>query len=46
MSATLAPQEWHEVTAPPPGIALAAAGVMAGYDAGTLACDDLCRLVA
>ena len=46
MSATLAPQEWHEVTAPPPGIALAAAGVMAGYDAGTLACDELCRLVA
>ena len=46
MSATLAPREWHEVTAPPPGIALAAAGVMAGYDAGTLACDELCRLVA
>jgi predicted metal-dependent enzyme (double-stranded beta helix superfamily) len=46
MNATLAPQEWHEVTAPPPGIALAAAGVTAGYDAGTLASDELCRLVA
>jgi len=46
MNATLAPQEWHEITAPPPAIALAAAGVTAGYDAGTLASDELCRLVA
>ncbi len=46
MSATLAPQEWHEITAPPPCIALAAAGVAAGYDAGTLAGEELCRLVA
>jgi hypothetical protein len=47
MSATLAAQEWHEVTAPPPGIALAAAGVVAGgYGAGMLGSEELCRLVA
>jgi predicted metal-dependent enzyme (double-stranded beta helix superfamily) len=46
MSAALAPQEWHEVTAPPREIALAAAGVAAGYDAETLAPGELCRLVA
>jgi hypothetical protein len=46
MSATLAPQAWHEITAPPPGIALAAAGVAAGYGTGTLAPAALCSLVS
>jgi len=46
MSATLAPQDWREVTAPPPHIAFAAAGVAAGYDDGTLTGEELCRLVA
>jgi predicted metal-dependent enzyme (double-stranded beta helix superfamily) len=46
MSARLAPQDWREVTAPPPRIAFAAAGVAAGYDDGTLTGEELCRLVA
>jgi cysteine dioxygenase type I len=42
----LRPQEWHDVTAPPPGIALAAAGVAAGFGDGVLDPDSLRRLVA
>ena len=42
----LRPQEWHDVTAPPPGIALAAARVVAACGHGTLDPDALCRLVA
>jgi len=42
----LSAQEWHDVTAPPPGIALAAARVAAACGHGTLDADALCRLVA
>jgi predicted metal-dependent enzyme (double-stranded beta helix superfamily) len=41
----LKPQEWHEVTAPPPALAAAAGEVAASYGAGTLAPAVLCRLV-
>jgi predicted metal-dependent enzyme (double-stranded beta helix superfamily) len=46
MSATLAPQEWHEVTAPPEDIARAAGRLAASYGTGTLAPAELCRLVS
>lgn len=41
----LKPQEWHEVTAPPPALAAAASVLAARYGAGTLASDDLGRLI-
>ena len=41
----LLPQEWHEVTAPPPEIARAAAVVTAGYGATALETDALSLLV-
>jgi predicted metal-dependent enzyme (double-stranded beta helix superfamily) len=41
----LLPQEWHEVTAPPPEIARAAAAMTARYDASTLDTDALSLLV-
>ncbi len=41
----LLPQEWHEVTAPPPEIARAAADLTAGYGARTLDTDALSLLV-
>jgi predicted metal-dependent enzyme (double-stranded beta helix superfamily) len=46
VSAVLAPQEWHEVTAPPPGIALAAGGLAERYGPATLTPGELCGLVA
>jgi Cysteine dioxygenase type I len=42
----LRPQEWHDVTAAPPGIALAAAGVAARCGDGVLDPGGLRRLVA
>ena len=45
-SNTLQPQQWHEVTAPPPALAAAAGAVAAGIGAGTLAPGELRRLVA
>lgn len=41
----LLPQEWHEVTAPPPEIARAAAAVAAGWAPGTLDAVELADLV-
>ncbi len=41
----LRPQEWHEVTAPPPELATAAGALAAGFGAGTLATGELRRLV-
>ena len=41
----LLPQEWHDVTAPPPEIARAAAVMTARYDASTLDTDALSLLV-
>jgi predicted metal-dependent enzyme (double-stranded beta helix superfamily) len=46
MTATLLrPQEWHEVTAPPPAVADAAAAVAERYGPSTLTTDELCELV-
>jgi predicted metal-dependent enzyme (double-stranded beta helix superfamily) len=42
----LQPQDWHDVTAPPPAIALAAAAVAAESGAGALDAGALRRLVA
>jgi predicted metal-dependent enzyme (double-stranded beta helix superfamily) len=42
----LRPQDWHDVTAPPPGIALGAADVTGECGAGALDTDALRRLVA
>lgn len=46
MNGTLAPQEWHEVTAPPEGIAAAAGALAADFAPGTLDTASLSRLVA
>jgi predicted metal-dependent enzyme (double-stranded beta helix superfamily) len=42
----LKPQEWHEVTAPPPALAAAAGALAARHGTDILAPDDLRRLVA
>jgi predicted metal-dependent enzyme (double-stranded beta helix superfamily) len=39
------PQEWHEVTTPPPALARVAGALAAGHGAGTLAPGELRRLV-
>ena len=44
-SNALKPQEWHEVTAPPPALAAAASVLAARYGAGTLAPGELRQLV-
>jgi predicted metal-dependent enzyme (double-stranded beta helix superfamily) len=44
--ALLQPQEWYDVTAPPPGIARAAGALVARHGAETLAPHELCDLVA
>jgi predicted metal-dependent enzyme (double-stranded beta helix superfamily) len=44
--AGMQPQEWHEVTAPPPGLAHEAGALMARYGSEPLAADSLCDLVA
>jgi predicted metal-dependent enzyme (double-stranded beta helix superfamily) len=46
MTATLAPQEWHEVTAPPAAIAAAAGAVAASYGTALLDTGALSRMVA
>ena len=42
----LQPQEWYDVTAPPPGIARTAGALAARHGAETLAPGELCDLVA
>jgi predicted metal-dependent enzyme (double-stranded beta helix superfamily) len=44
-SDALRPQEWHEVTAPPPELASAAGAIAGGFGAGALAPGELRRLV-
>jgi hypothetical protein len=42
----LAPQEWHEVTAPPPDLATAAGALASAFCGDVLGPGELCRLVA